>query len=147
MHSVTQSSFANPCTYLTANTSSNSPAGFDSGLQSAATFAINVTDTNREHFPSYSPFPILKDLSLASHLVFLQAGESDITFFTKSFLRYRYFTQISHCGIGMVGSINANNETNTFAQYLAAAKAIGSSETTVCFMSSLEWRRQLNFCT
>jgi len=45
-HSVTQSSFANPCTYLAANSTSNTPAGFDSGLQTSATFTINVTDTN-----------------------------------------------------------------------------------------------------
>lgn len=59
-HSVTQSTFADPCTYLAANATSNSPAGFDSGLQSSATFTINITDTNREHFPSCSTFSILK---------------------------------------------------------------------------------------
>ena len=57
-HSVTQSTFANPCTYLAADTTTNTPGGFDSGLQSAATFTINVTDTNREHYPSYSTFSI-----------------------------------------------------------------------------------------
>ncbi|KAF8162963.1 hypothetical protein B0H34DRAFT_693568 [Crassisporium funariophilum] len=43
-HSVTQSSFASPCTYLAA--SSNSSGGFDSGLQQASKFTINITDTN-----------------------------------------------------------------------------------------------------
>jgi plastocyanin len=45
-HSVTQSTFANPCTYLAANTTTNTSAGFDSGLQSSAQFTINITDTN-----------------------------------------------------------------------------------------------------
>jgi len=89
-HSVTQSTFANPCTYLAANTSSNTTtAGFDSDLQSAATFTINITDT------------------------------SPIWFFCK---------QIGHCGLGMVGSINAIGDTYT--QYLANAKAIGGNEVT-----------------
>ncbi|GLB35299.1 putative copper binding proteins, plastocyanin/azurin family protein [Lyophyllum shimeji] len=44
-HSVTQSSFAAPCTYLAAT--SNSTAGFDSGLQSAKTFTINITDDTK----------------------------------------------------------------------------------------------------
>jgi len=88
-HSVTQSSFASPCTYLAANTTSNTPAGFDSGLQSSVTFTINITDTD------------------------------PIWFFCK---------QVQHCGTGMVGSINAVGDT--YAQYLAAAKAIGSNEVT-----------------
>ncbi|KAF8803520.1 hypothetical protein BYT27DRAFT_6727873 [Phlegmacium glaucopus] len=45
-HSVTQSTFANPCTPLAANATANAPAGFDSGLLSLSTFTINVTDTN-----------------------------------------------------------------------------------------------------
>jgi len=56
-HSVTQSTFADPCTYLAANTTSNTPAGFDSGLQSSVTFTINITDTK-------------------PHLVLLQAGRA-----------------------------------------------------------------------
>jgi len=44
-HSVTQSTFADPCTYLAANTSGSS-AGFDSGLTSGSTFTLNVTDEN-----------------------------------------------------------------------------------------------------
>jgi len=43
-HSVTQSSFANPCTYLTANTTDNAPAGFDSGLVSNVQYTINITN-------------------------------------------------------------------------------------------------------
>ncbi|THU92905.1 hypothetical protein K435DRAFT_725860 [Dendrothele bispora CBS 962.96] len=91
-HSVTQSSFADPCTFLQANSSSNAPAGFDSGLQSATTFTINVTD------------------------------DQPIWFHCK---------QILHCGMGMVGSINApTNGTNTFQAFLSAASAIGSNEKT-----------------
>jgi plastocyanin len=42
-HSVTQSSFANPCTYLAANGSA--PAGFDSGLNTEGKqFSITITD-------------------------------------------------------------------------------------------------------
>ncbi|KAG6844486.1 hypothetical protein H0H87_006560 [Tephrocybe sp. NHM501043] len=44
-HSVTQSSFAAPCTYLAA--SSNTSAGFDSGLQSAKTFTITIVDDTK----------------------------------------------------------------------------------------------------
>ncbi|KAF5330430.1 hypothetical protein D9619_005620 [Psilocybe cf. subviscida] len=90
-HSVTQSSFANPCTYLAANSSASpsTPAGFDSGLVTASTFTINVTDT------------------------------SPIWFHCK---------QVSHCGLGMVGSINADESSpNTFEKFQAAALALGSS--------------------
>lgn len=89
-HSVTQSSFADPCTFLQANSSANTGAGFDSGLQSATTFTINVTDS------------------------------SPIWFHCK---------QITHCGMGMVGSINApTNGSNTFDAFMSAAKNIGTSE-------------------
>ncbi|KAG6869022.1 hypothetical protein C0993_005681 [Termitomyces sp. T159_Od127] len=44
-HSVTQSSFENPCTYLTAT--ANNSAGFDSGLQHAVTFNITITDDTK----------------------------------------------------------------------------------------------------
>jgi plastocyanin len=89
-HSVTQSTFANPCTYLAANTTSNASAGFDSGLQSAVTFTINITDT------------------------------TPIWFFCK---------QVSHCSLGMVGSINAANDTNTYTEFRANAKALNGNET------------------
>ncbi|KAF9036702.1 Cupredoxin [Panaeolus papilionaceus] len=89
-HSVTQSSFANPCTYLAA--SGNSSAGFDSGLQAGAQFTINITNTD------------------------------PIWFFCK---------QVSHCGLGMVGSINAPASGNTFSAFQAAAMAIGSNEPTI----------------
>jgi hypothetical protein len=50
-HSVTQSSFADPCTYLAA--SGGAPAGFDSGLTSAKQFTINITDdTTRQSVPA-----------------------------------------------------------------------------------------------
>jgi plastocyanin len=86
-HSVTQSSFANPCTYLAANATTNSSAGFDSNLQSAATFTLNITDT------------------------------SPIWYYCKQFM---------HCGMGMVGSINAVGDTYT--TYLNTALGIGSNE-------------------
>jgi len=90
-HSVTQSSFANPCTYLAAT--GNSSAGFDSGLQTAKTFTIQITDEKKP-----------------------------IWFHCK---------QVSHCGLGMVGSINAPaSGNNTFEMFLAAAKQIGGSEVT-----------------
>jgi len=90
-HSVTQSSFEDPCTYLVANGST--PGGFDSGLTSGAQFTINITDDTQP-----------------------------IWFHCK---------QITHCGLGMVGSINApTTGNNTFAAFQAAAIAIGSSEVT-----------------
>jgi hypothetical protein len=36
---------------------------------------------------------------------------------------YFYCSQVSHCGAGMVGAINAPDSGNTFAAYLAAAEA------------------------
>lgn len=89
-HSVTQSSFAKPCTHLEA--SGNNPAGFDSSLQLATTFTINITSTD------------------------------PIWFHCK---------QVLHCGMGMVGSINApTTGNNTHEAFVAAAIAIGGSETT-----------------
>jgi hypothetical protein len=44
-HSVTQSSFANPCTYLAANGSVS--AGFDSGLTQGDQFSITITDDSK----------------------------------------------------------------------------------------------------
>ncbi|KAJ7905265.1 hypothetical protein B0H14DRAFT_2659595 [Mycena olivaceomarginata] len=88
-HSVTQSSFAAPCTYLAA--SANNTAGFDSALTVAKQFSIVITDASKP-----------------------------IWFHCKQF---------QHCGMGMVGSINApQNGTNTFAAFLAAASKIGVSE-------------------
>ncbi|KAF5375465.1 hypothetical protein D9757_009947 [Collybiopsis confluens] len=43
-HSVTQSSFANPCTYLEANSTAQTGPGFDSGLTNAVQFTLNITD-------------------------------------------------------------------------------------------------------
>jgi len=45
-HSVTQSTFGAPCTYLAANASTGAPPGFDSDLTEATTFTLNITDTN-----------------------------------------------------------------------------------------------------
>jgi len=88
-HSVTQSSFAEPCTYLAA--SGSSPAGFDSGLVENVQFSINITN-----------------------------DQTPIWFHCK---------QVTHCGLGMVGSINAaTTGSNTFQAFQAAAVQIGSSE-------------------
>ncbi|KAL0947173.1 hypothetical protein HGRIS_013298 [Hohenbuehelia grisea] len=87
-HSVTQSSFAAPCTYLAAT--SNTSAGFDSGLTHSKTFTLNITDDTKP-----------------------------IWFHCK---------QVQHCGMGMVGSINAPSTGNTFEVFQAAAMKIGASE-------------------
>ncbi|KAG7452753.1 uncharacterized protein BT62DRAFT_925293 [Guyanagaster necrorhizus] len=87
-HSVTQSSFAAPCTFLAANGSS--PGGFDSGLTAGTQFSINITDDTQP-----------------------------IWFHCK---------QLGHCGMGMVGSVNAPPTGNTYDSFRAAALSIGSSE-------------------
>ncbi|KAI0262891.1 hypothetical protein BC834DRAFT_1001155 [Gloeopeniophorella convolvens] len=90
-HSVTQSSFANPCTYLAA--ANGSAGGFDSGLQNSKQFSINITN-----------------------------DQAPIWFHCKA---------PTHCGLGMVGSINApSTGSNTASAFLAAAKAIGAKEVT-----------------
>lgn len=85
-HSVTESTFNDPCTPL--------QGGFDSGITTGTTFSVNVTD------------------------------DSTPIYFMCKFP--------GHCGFGMVGTINApasgNGSTDAF---INAAKAIGSSESTV----------------
>lgn len=39
-----------------------------------------------------------------------------------------------HCGMGMVGSINAPSSGNTYDSFLAAAKAIGQNEQLVSLL-------------
>jgi len=90
-HSVTQSTFANPCTYLAAGNGSS--AGFDSGLQTGKQFTITITN-----------------------------DQEPVWFFCKA---------PQHCGLGMVGSINAPSTGNNAAAFLAAAKAIGTNEPVV----------------
>lgn len=87
-HSVTQSSFAAPCTFLAANGSA--PSGFDSGLTAGTQFSVNITDDTKP-----------------------------IWFHCK---------QVDHCGMGMVGSVNAPSTGNTFDSFQAAAMKIGSNE-------------------
>ncbi|KAH9985574.1 hypothetical protein BJV77DRAFT_108698 [Russula vinacea] len=87
-HSVTEGSFANPCVYLAA--AGGNPAGFDSGLQTAKEFTIQITN-----------------------------DQEPVWFFCKN---------TGHCGLGMVGAINAPTTGNTYAAFLAAAKALGASE-------------------
>jgi len=90
-HSVTQSTFENPCTYLAA--ANGSSGGFDSGLQAKKEFTITITN-----------------------------DQESIWFFCK---------ESDHCGLGMVGSINAPSSGNTADAFLAAAKAIGIKEPAV----------------
>jgi len=90
-HSVTQSSFEAPCTYLEANATTQAPAGFDSGLVQAVQFTINVTSTD----------PI-----------------------------WYHCKQLNHCGMGMVGAINApTTGPNTFDAFMAAAVKQNGNET------------------
>jgi plastocyanin len=90
-HSVTQSSFAEPCTFLAA--ANGSSGGFDSGLVDAVQFSITITDDTQP-----------------------------IWFHCK---------QVTHCGLGMVGSINApTTGNNTFSAFMSAALAIGGNEKT-----------------
>ncbi|PAV24380.1 hypothetical protein PNOK_0144800 [Pyrrhoderma noxium] len=92
-HSVTQSSFANPCTPLAANETTGAPAGFSSGFQENTQFSINITNDQ---------IPI-----------------------------WFHCAMPLHCGMGMVGSINANESSpNNFTAFKAAALAIGSNEQT-----------------
>ncbi|KLO07391.1 hypothetical protein SCHPADRAFT_894700 [Schizopora paradoxa] len=92
-HSVTQSSFADPCTFLAANTTAGTPNGFDSDLQQGVQFSITIVNESQP-----------------------------IWFHCK---------QLLHCGMGMVGAINApTTGNNTFTNFMANAMAIGSSETT-----------------
>ncbi|KAL0567512.1 hypothetical protein V5O48_014480 [Marasmius crinis-equi] len=90
-HSVTQSSFNDPCTYLKAT--DNTSAGFDSGLTNSKQFTINITDDTKPIW-FHCKFPL-------------------------------------HCGMGMVGSINApTTGNNTFDAFMAKAKAIAGNEVT-----------------
>jgi len=92
-HSVTQSSFAEPCTFLAANSTSGAPNGFDSDLQQGVQFSITIVNASQP-----------------------------IWFHCK---------QVQHCGMGMVGSINAPaSGNNTFTNFMANALAIGTSEVT-----------------
>ncbi|KAJ7581050.1 hypothetical protein C8J56DRAFT_1101641 [Mycena floridula] len=120
-HSVSQSSFSNPCTTLAANGSD--PAGFDSGLTQSAQFTINITDTSREATSSFF------DIKLTSSLSNLVPFRGFFACNKRLLLTYRPRT---HCGVnGMVGVINPpTNGTNTFDNFMAAAKALGSNEVT-----------------
>ncbi|EJD02091.1 uncharacterized protein FOMMEDRAFT_147198 [Fomitiporia mediterranea MF3/22] len=90
-HTVTQSSFNDPCTPLAANSTAGTPAGFDSSFQAGVQFSINITNDQ---------IPIWFHCKLPMH-----------------------------CGLGMVGAINApTNGSNTYAAFQAKAMAIGQSE-------------------
>ncbi|KAL5511433.1 hypothetical protein ACEPAH_4649 [Sanghuangporus vaninii] len=90
-HTVTQSSFTDPCTPLSANSSTGAPAGFDSSFQAGVQFSINITNDQ---------IPIWFHCKLPMH-----------------------------CGLGMVGAINApTTGSNTFDAFQAKAMAIGQNE-------------------
>lgn len=74
-HSVTQSSFGAPCTYLAA---SGGPGGFDSGLTQGTQFTITITnDTERTSIFSVNYFEICSPATAVnSDLVLLQANYS-----------------------------------------------------------------------
>lgn len=84
-HSVTQSTFANPCTPLTGSNGT----GFDSGLTTNTQFTVQITDSTKP-----------------------------VWFFCKF---------VGHCAAGMVGAINAPSSGNTFDNFQAAAKALGTA--------------------
>lgn len=112
-HSVTQSTFANPCTYLAP--ANGSTGGFDSGLVTAKQFTITVTDDSRRMYYS---------------LVLIQSTYA-------SFLAIWFHCKVQgHCGSGMVGSINAPSTGNTFSSFETAAKALGSNAPQVPFSDS-----------
>lgn len=67
-----------------------------------------------------------------SNLVPLQTSELCLAFRRGLSLTDAMYAQVFHCGMGMVGSINApTNGTNTHEAFVAKAKAIGSSEISV----------------
>ncbi|KAG6829847.1 hypothetical protein H0H92_003290 [Tricholoma furcatifolium] len=101
-HSVTQSSFAEPCTYLTA--AGNNSAGFDSGLQSAVTFNITIVDDTQP--------------------IWFHCKQVD------GFIEPKIIVIDRLVSMGMVGAINAPTTGNTFEAFMAAAINIGNSEVT-----------------
>jgi plastocyanin len=87
-HSITQSTFAAPCT--------PAPGGFNSGLLgNDSQFSLTITDASKP-----------------------------LWFYCQQ------TTPAKHCGMGMVGSINAVSDPNgnTFDKFLAAAKNLGNNE-------------------
>lgn len=127
---MTQSSFADPCTYLTA--SGGNPAGFDSGLQAGKQFSIKITNDQERKQTSVIFFFWL----LHNHYTWQPSG---------SFARIRSTVasewsgkRVSNQNLMYVmyrrrfrSSINAPSTGNTYATFLASAKAIGSSEPAV----------------
>lgn len=83
-HSVTQSTFAAPCTYLAA--ANGSSGGFDSGLQNTAKQFTVTIENDQERKPTLPS----SSLCLRSLLILTTA----VWFFCKS---------LQHCGNGMVG--------------------------------------------
>jgi hypothetical protein len=82
-HSVTQSSFADPCTHLAA--ANGSGPGFDSGLQKTVQFTIKITDDSKRE----------------DRLAFARQFSSlTLPFFLAIWFHCK---QGTHCGQGMVG--------------------------------------------
>ena len=79
-HSVTQGSFQNPCVYLNGT----GGVGFDSGLQTAKQFTIQITNDQERRQTSCHFFPLWPN-------VFRTTA---IWWFCKN---------TGHCGLGMVG--------------------------------------------
>ncbi|OSX64809.1 hypothetical protein POSPLADRAFT_1031804 [Postia placenta MAD-698-R-SB12] len=99
-HTATQSSFADPCISL-AKTSTNGQVGFDSGFMPVSTNA--------------SPYPTFT----------IQVND------TAPIWAYcRQTNPKSHCGAGMVFSVNAvESSSNNFAAFEAKAKQINGTST------------------
>lgn len=127
-HSVTQSTFADPCDLA--------PGGFDSGwvfipptpaLSDTPEWNLTITDdTKRESYP------------FKWNSIQLTIDSSAIWFFCKQMrnpahcpsgeiLRVPKFLDVTHMVAGMVGSINAPTSGNTFDAFLANAKAFSST--------------------
>jgi hypothetical protein len=133
LHSVTQSTFDHPCTYLAASNSSS--AGFDSGLHPGKEFNLTVTnDQEREPtFPSPCPFPVQHVFNYCDSGLFLLQGSATLWSWNgwvsiKSQV-VDFFNH--HVPTYSCSTINAPSTGNTGAAFLAAAKAIGTNEPTV----------------
>jgi hypothetical protein len=134
-NSVTQSSFADPCVYLT--TSSGNPAGFDSGLQNGKMFSVKITnDQLRKHIIDFVLLFLVnqstRQPSISSprrrHFVAKEwSGKwalSSFALVSSLFYRRTFSTRPSGINVPATG--------NTYNAYLDAAKALGSNEKPVC---------------
>jgi len=128
-HSVTQGSFANPCVYLAG--------GFDSGLQNSKEFSITITNDQERKQTIFLISPCRQvTRPYDSHLLLLQKYDP---LWSRNDWVSASFQSRSHLGFVVYGrrfcsAINApTTGSNTYAAFLAAAKALGSSEVPVRF--------------